>query len=141
MATMPPGMGLGGPPGPAPNPLMMALMQRLAAQSQGGGMPGGPPGAQSNPGLEIAQNLAQIPYGKEQADLRKMRQELAGMVPRFLQRQPKVSSHLVDMYQKIDDILELIDEIPAEPLAAPPPGMPTLGGPAMIPPMEASPYV
>jgi hypothetical protein len=144
MAGGPPDAG--GPPGPGgagPNPLLLMLMQRLAQQSRGAGGPGGPPGMPgggppgAGPGLAAARGIAQTPFGQERQDLAQMKTQVGALVPHFLQRDPGIASKLVGMYKTIDQILDAIAKLPAAPVAAPPPGMPMMGGPAMTPPPDA----
>jgi hypothetical protein len=147
----------------APNPLLMALMQRLAGQGPGapgapggmppgmpggmpmrpGGMPGGAPPGQApvDPQLEAARAMAMTPYGKEKNDLRQIQTQLGSMVPRFLQRDSTITSHFVSAYKALEKAMELIDELPAPamPMMAPPPGMPPVGGAGLMSPADLGP--
>lgn len=137
MATMPNPLMMPGGPGaegpPPPNPMLMALMQRLAGQARSG--QGGPGGA-----LAAAQGVAQTPFGQESQDLKDIQTRLGAMVPRFLQRDSGIASKLVNAYKTLSDVLEAVAKLPAQPVMAPPPGLPMAGGPAMMPPPDASPF-
>ena len=151
MATAPPmmpppapGGAPGGAPGapPLPPQLLMALMQKLSGQA-GGGAPGGAPpgGPPGGPGaaLMAARSQAMTPYGKEQNDINSMKAQVGALVPRFLQRDPGIAANLVTIYKTLEKVTEAIAKLPAAPVGGPPPGMPMLGGAAMMPPADASP--
>lgn len=152
MATLPPGLmpppptvpgGLpggspaGSPGGGAPNPLLMALMQRLSQQSRGG-PPGG--GAPSGAPLAMAQQAARTPYGEEQNILKQIQEQIQTLPPRFLNRDSSISVGLSKLYGDINKLIEKIAKLPAAPVQGPPPGMPMLGGAAMQPPADTGPF-
>jgi len=117
------------------NPLLTALMQRLAqAHPPGGGGPGGP-GAGMPPGVQAAQSMGQTPFGNESQDLDELKSKVGTLIQRVLTRSSEAAKEFITAYRALEKGGELLAQLPAQPVGAPPPGLPMMGGPAMTPPM------
>jgi len=107
MATMP------------PLPAMGQLLQGLARQ--GGPPPGGP-----SPALP---GLAAQPSPSGEANAMKAAVDAIGFaMSRFYQRAPEVARELATALVHVKKAMDKSATLPAEPVAAPPPGMPAGGG-------------
>jgi hypothetical protein len=113
-----------------PPPGMLAqLLQRIAASGGGpGGAPGGPPGAASSPSPALPGMAAQPSPSGEASAMKTAEQAIGFAMSRFYQRSPEVARELATALVHLKKAMEKSATLPAEPVAAPPPGMPAGGG-------------